>query len=746
MTLLRKSALLAAAVLLLTPISRAAAVPKSNPTIERIASLVTLLMSRQHYRMRPVDDEISRELFDEYIDTLDPGKIFFTADDVAGLKKYRARLDNDLVVGKLDFAFICYELLLERMRMYHDFARGKLKEGFDFSKDEEFRFDREDEGREKSVADLKELWRKKLKSDVLLFRLAERADKEKKANSGKKDEEAVKAHSSWNKPPEARVLKRIEQNLRNLEENDAISVLQFFLNSLTSIYDPHSTYLTPEDLEDFDISMSLSLVGIGARLTTEDGYVKIIDLIPGGPAERQGILKSEDRIIEVAQDGEPAVDVVDMPLKKVVRMIRGEKDTKVHLTVLDGEKGIAGIPEVVTIVRDKIELKDAEASGELKNIKGGGVKTVKGVDGREFKIGVVTLPSFYLDFDAISKGDKDAKSSSRDVAKILADFKKQGVDAVIVDIRSNSGGSLLEAIRLTGLFIKRGPVVQIRSWNGDIECKRDWNSEISYDGPLLVMTNAFSASASEIFAGAIQDYDRGLIVGDAHTHGKGSVQTVMDLDDSFERVFRMDKEVGALKLTTSQFYRVNGESTQRRGIEPDIVLPSFGDVMETGEKHLDHALPWNTIAAGEFDAWNGGVKNIAPILREKSEARVAGNKEFRNIIEDIKLFKERRDRKTVTLNEEKRWIEYQADQKLFDERDRLLKLADDKKDGGGGDDGGNAAKMEDAAVDAEIDKIVDGDAGDDNENDDPYLDECMRIIADMLSLKDFKAVTVTEEK
>jgi carboxyl-terminal processing protease len=459
-------------------------------------------------------------------------------------------------------------------------------------------------------------------------------------------------------------MKRINNNLKYLKENAAIDVLELYLTALANIYDPHSGYMSPRTVDDFNIQMRLSLVGIGATLTMEDGYTKIINIVPGGPADLDGRLKPEDRIVAVAQEDGETVDVIDMPLSKVVNMIRGKKDTTVKLTVMKGDKGIHAIPEIIAIRRNTVKLIDQEAKGEIRK--------AKMEDGTEKKIGVLTLPSFYFDFEGASKGKEDFKNSTNDVKKILTDFNKEKIDGLLLDLRSNGGGSLFEAISLTGLFIKRGPVVQVRNQNGSVEVKNDPDRNICYDGPMVVLVNRLSASAAEIFAGAIQDYGRGIIIGDSHTHGKGTVQTIFDLD-TFLRHYGNKSPSGSVKITTAKFYRINGESTQNKGIRPDIIFPSFTDAMEIGEEYLEHSLPWDTINPVKYEAFSDTSKSI-PVLNEKSKKRRLSENEFKILSTNIERFRKMRENKTITLNEEKRWDLYKEEKKISEQQYSLMKL------------------------------------------------------------------------
>lgn len=674
-----------ALLLLNSSVSVAATKLKPSRKLGNIARIDAAITSKQHYRQHPVDDEISEMLFDEYFKVLDPNKMYFTKEQIRRFAKYEKRLDDLMNAGNVDFAFDVYNKFVENVKAHEEFAKRQIRKGFDFNKNETFVIDRSEADWPMNAEEREELWRRKIKNDILTYRLMERAETERKKEEGKEkqssDSGAEKKvgddkpeHSSWRKCPKERMLNRLSSYVNLLEQNSPIDVLELYLSSFKKVYDPHSAYMSPDTEEDFNISMKLSLVGIGALLSSEDGYTKIVKLIAGGPAERDGQLKANDRIVAVAQDGEDPVDIIDMPLNKVVRLIRGKKNTKVHLTILRGSKGAHAIPEVVVLTRDEVKLKEQEVHGRTETLK---------TNDDQYKIGVITIPSFYLDFQAAAQHREDYKSSTRDVRRILEDFKKKGgVDGLIVDVRSNGGGSLLEAIKLTGLFIRTGPVVQVRSHDGDVMRKNDPDSEIYYEGPLIVMTNRFSASAAEIFAGAIQDYHRGVVVGDSHTHGKGTVQTIYDLSD-FLNFFGSNEKAGSLKLTTAKFYRISGSSTQERGVIPDIIFPSFSDSMDVGEAYLEHALPWDRIDPNEHDDYGKNLPVVVSTLRIRSEERQRASREFQALAKNLDYYKRLKDRKELSLNEDERWKSYLEDKRVIEEQNRLLKLdeeSDEKKD------------------------------------------------------------------
>lgn len=662
-----------------------------DPEIGVIARITANILADQQYCKRKIDDSLSQDLYKEYIKTLDPAKLYFTKEDLAEFSKAQKSLDDQLKRGDISFAFNVYERLLKRMKEYQKFADKTLAKGFDFSKDEEFVFERKD-AEAPSSAEQQDLWRKRLKNDMLNLRMMEKIAKEE-VEKTKKEQEKEAVKKLWTKSPEKRIKKRIASSINILEKREPIDRLEFFLSALANIFDPHSAYMAPKTMEDFNIGMKLSLVGIGAVLTSEDGYTKIVSIIKGGPASKDGRLEPEDRIVAVAQGDKEPVDIIDMPLPDVVQLIRGNEGTTVCLTVLKGKKGLSGVPVEISIVRDVVKLEDKSAHKKIKEIE---------LDGKKLRIGVIELSSFYTDFNGASAGKADFKSSTRDVKKILEEFNKEKVDGVVLDLRHNGGGGLREAILLTGLFFDSGPVVQIKSVNKEVPLiEYDRDNKTYYDGPLVVMIDKLSASATEILAGAIQDYGRGVIVGDKHTHGKGTVQTIMALDQ-IVKYYGVKFPAGALKLTNAKFYRINGDSTQIRGITPDIIFPNFTDPMEIGEKYLDYALPWDEVKPAQY-TYSKNLAEIIPELRKKSMIRQNNNPKFQQLKKNIKLFDDIRKKKKVTLNEKKRWSEYKKEKEVLDKETALLKEKSDQ------------------------DK--------EDKNDDLYLEETLHILSDLIKAK-----------
>ncbi len=690
-----------------------------------IEKITANILSSDHFAKLPLDVKVSSDLFDEYFKTLDPNKIYFSAGDIKEFEPQRDKLCDQLKDGDVVFAFKVFARLLQRSEEYSSFSIDLIKKGLDFTKDDEFTPDRSKFPWAKDNEELRKLWKLKTKNDVLYYRLVARANMEEQGKKktekiekngilteGDKSKSDAKIEPSpgqtkktggedegkfkWIElSPEQKVLKRIDNNLTILKGNGELDIIEFYLTSLAGVYDPHSSYMSPKTVEDFNINMSLSLVGIGATLSLVDGYTKIMSLVPGGPADQEKHLEPNDRIIAVAQgNGEP-VDIIDMPLTKVVRLIRGEENTKVRLTVLKASKGLNSVPEIIEIIRNNVLLKQSEAHGEIKE-----KQTENGVK----KIGVIYLPSFYCDFEAFRRGDENCKSTTTDIRKIIADFKEKKVDAIVLDLRSNGGGSLYEAVALTGLFIYSGPIVQVKNSAGGIIVQPDPDKNLVYGGPLAVMVNRFSASASEILAAAIQDYSRGVIIGDSHTHGKGTVQTVLDLKD-VTTYYNLSVPPGSVKITTQKFYRINGESTQIKGVSSDVVFPSYTDTMETGEKFLDHALPWDTIPAREYPVCEN-IRKIIPELAKKSQERIAKSKDFELLAKDIEIYDKMKKEKTLSLNEEKRWKMYAEEKNLLEQQTSLMKMEE-----------------------GDLEKVKD-----DKKQKDIYMDEAVNVVVDLIRM------------
>lgn len=658
--------------------------------VEKIVSkYVASLISRYHYSHRRIDNTVSEELFDEFFKRLDHNRSFLLASDIEEYRSYQTILDDLVLQGQVTVAFDVYDRYVQRVRERVAFVKSRLEEPFDFTKDEEIILDRSELPWCTSVSELDEVWRKRIKNNLLVYQMMEIPKEEDAHTDGEKDgkqpedgaetaapetsddgEEAKDAPAQDapaispvvpRKTPKERVLRFYERYLRQVESREGLDIVELFLSSLTRIFDPHSVYMAPDTEEDFDIAMKLSLQGIGALLSTEDSLVKVAGIIAGGPAELDGQLKEGDRIIAVAQENQEPVDIIDMPLRKVVRMIRGPKGTTVFLTVLEAGKGLGSVPTVIDIVRDEVKLTDQAAKSEIRPITlpvgvGG---TARGDNSGEeaageAKVGIIYLPSFYADFRAKNSGKEDYRSSTRDVRRLIAQAKEEGVTGLVLDLRSNGGGSLEEAIELAGLFFPEGPVVQVRDARGRVKKRYDPDPKTVYSGPLLVLIDRLSASASEIVAAAIQDHHRGLIVGEKRSHGKGTVQTVFHLDDRLRRnpIFR-EQKAGSLKFTMAKFYRVTGASTQVKGVTPDITFASFTDHMELGEEHLPHVMPWDEIEALKTEPFVD-VSPYVPALAGRSQERMRADSDHQAMLRDIDHFAERRQRKALTLNKASR--------------------------------------------------------------------------------------------
>lgn len=592
--------------------------------------LVSEMISKYHISQKTLDDRISGMLLNKFIKELDSQKLYFLKSDIDGFARYRDQLDDLLKVGQITFAHEVFKLYLQRLDDRVVVAHSLIDAPHDFSVDESMVIDGELLGWSADVKELNERWRKRVKYELLSMHLDKVAP-----------EEARK-----------RLHKRYETMKRNAHDTEDSEVLEMFLSSVAHCFDPHSSYMSPQTVEDFQIMMRLSLQGIGAALRSEDGMTTVASIVPGGAAEKDGRLKVGDKIVGVGQEDGDFQDVVEMKLNRVVRLIRGERDTKVRLKVLRE----TGVTEMIELVRQTIELKASEVKGEIiqSNERLG--------SGPKMKIGVINIPSFYRDFSGAQQGKDDFKSTARDVEKVLADFRQQGgVDVVVVDLRTNGGGALSEAIEVTGLFIDQGPVVQVKEQNGRVKSHDDEETGVVYAGPLVVVCNRLSASASEIFAAAIKDYGRGIVVGDTTTHGKGTVQNVMPVSSQMFRVLPGGKDRGALKLTINQFYRVNGDSTQNRGVESDVVLPSLIDHMDLGESFLDNALAFDHVDAARHPVLPLVSPQIVMALRDNSQRRVAVDPKFQQVQKDIERYLARKNRKSVSLNEESLRAEREED-------------------------------------------------------------------------------------
>ncbi|WP_298188773.1 carboxy terminal-processing peptidase [uncultured Pseudomonas sp.] len=645
-----------------------------------IASLnVVELLKRHHYNKPPLNDERSEKIYQGYLKMLDPSRSYFIASDIAEFDQWRTRFDDLLKNGDLQPGFAIYTRHLERLQGRLQFALSMLEKGvetIDFDSDESLLIDRENAPWVKNVAELDDLWRKRVKDEVLRLKIA---GKEPKAI-------------------QELLTKRYKNQLARLQQTRGEDVFQAYINAFAMSYDPHTTYLSPDNAENFDINMSLSLEGIGAVLQSDNEHVKIVRLVPAGPAEKSKQIAPADKIIGVAQGSKEMVDVIGWRLDEVVKLIRGPKGSQVRLEVIPASNAPNDqTSKVVAITREAVKLEEQAAKKSILHLKH---------ENRDYTLGVIEIPAFYLDFKAYRAGDPNYKSTTRDVKRLLTELAKEKVDGVVIDLRNNGGGSLQEATELTGLFIDQGPTVLVRNSDGRVDVLADENTGIYYKGPLAVLVNRLSASASEIFAGAMQDYHRALILG-GQTFGKGTVQTIQPLNH------------GELKLTLAKFYRVSGQSTQHQGVIPDIQYPDIMDTKEIGESALPEAMPWDSIKPAikpELDS----IKPFLAELQSRYENRTAQNADFTFARDRLQLAQKLMQENTVSLNEAKRRAQ-QADiegQQLAIENSRreakgeapLNKLKQEDED---------ALPVEDKKIKPE---------------DDAYLAESGRILLDYLGL------------
>ncbi|AGS24727.1 tail-specific protease (plasmid) [Rhizobium etli] len=597
------------------------------------AELSAQFLSRYSYKPVPLDDALSGRVMDQFIKSLDPDRMLFLQADIDKFMADRSEIDDAIERQDLKIPFAIFNAYQQRVVDRMTYARSLLKQGFDFTGREDYAVLREKAPWPQSEAESNDLWRKRVKNDWLRLKL------------GGKNDAAIRETLD----------KRYENTLERVYKFKSDDVFQSFMDAYSNSIDPHTDYFGAAASADFNVSMKLSLFGIGAVLQERDDYTTIRELVPGGPAQLSGKLAVGDRITGVGQgkDG-PIKEVVGTRLDEVVQMIRGKKGTVVRLDILPADAGADATHRVVSLVRDKISLDKQAAKKSVLSVKAGDATR---------KIGIITLPVFYEDFEAKNKGDKDYKSASRDVAKLLDELSQEKVDGVLIDLRNNGGGSLDEAIDLTGLFIGKGPVVQQRAGNGKIEVKSADRTTPAWTGPLGVLINRGSASASEIFAAAIQDYGRGVIIGEP-SFGKGTVQTVVDLD---QVVHNSKPEFGELKVTIAQFFRINGGTTQLRGVTPDISLPGLSDLANFGETSYDNALPWAEIKPAKY-APEGDISALLPALQSRHDARVKGDQDFQRLLQDIADLKAQREKGVVSLNEAERRKEAAAREARFKAR------------------------------------------------------------------------------
>jgi len=652
----------------------------------RSSRYIAHYMKNSHYKKQVLDNEQSALVLDNFIKSLDGNKAYFLASDIKSFQKYRYKLDDAIWTGLVQPAFHIYSVFKQRWNERNQYALSILEKDFDFKAVDEYQYDREDAPWAQTVEELDMYWQKRVKSDALNLVLAD------------KDIEKTKEL----------LTKRYKAAIRRVAQINSEDVFSYFMNAYATTVDPHTTYFSPRNAENFDIDMKLSLEGIGAVLQTDDVYTQISSLVSKGPADKTGEIAVEDKIIAVGQGKEPLVDVVGWRLDDVVDLIRGDAGSVVRLEIEPANSSVQGTTKIISIVREKVKLEEQGAKSEI-------IQLDETSD--NLNVGVIELPKFYIDFDARSRGEKDYKSTTRDVRKLIDEMKaEKNIGALIIDLRSNGGGSLGEAIGLTGLFIDQGPVVQEKRLQGKVQTLYDRDAGVAWDGPLAVLVSGSSASASEIFAGAIQDYDRGLVIGE-QTFGKGTVQNIIDLNYflGYE-----DNRAGALKLTIDKFYRITGESTQLKGVVPDISYPDPIPREDFGEASYDSALPWDTIPAVYFKRENR-VKPFVNELSKLHQERVKSNREYQYLISDIGELQERRKKKSVSLNIDTRKQERAEVKTKRLERENIRRAAQGKE----------LIKE----IDEETELV---------EVDDVKLNETANILSDLIRLKTQSAVAQIE--
>lgn len=675
----RHAAILSLVLLLsYAPLALAQFQPNDN---QRQAALeVAESLRYGHYSEVPLDDAWSRLAFERYLDILDGQRAFLLTSDVEEFEPLALRIDDMLFDGELEPAYQLYERYHQRAEQRFEWLLTALDEGLNFTYDSEMRLelDRQDADRPTTEAELDELWYKRLKNAALTLDI-----------SGQDSEQI-----------ENNLRQRYEGQLTRLRQTNDEDVFGLFMAAVTGSIDPHTEYLSPRQGESFDIQMSLSLEGIGAMLQYDGEYVKVTSLVPGGPADRAGVLEPADRIVGVGQeDEEGTVNVVGMRLDEVVDLIRGPKGTVVRLEVVPAEVVDMTRSHSIEITRDTVDLEDQAAQGEIIEVER---------DGDTQRIGVITIPAFYVDFDAWQAGAEEFRSTTRDVTREVERLKEENIDGLVLDLRNNGGGALQEANSLLGLFIDRGPTVQVRDTRGRISLFGDTETGTLYDGPLAVLVNRLSASASEIFAGAIQDYGRGLVLGSA-TFGKGTVQTLSDLS------------YGQIKLTRAKFYRISGDSTQHRGVEPDILFPDMIDPERIGESSLDNALEWDTVQAVQYRHY-GEPWEYLETLRSRHRERTESHPNFRYLKERVELARRMREEHTsVSLNREQRQREVEA---LDAEQ---LALENQRREALG-------LELLDELIDARLEETETEENDDEESVDQVQIDEAAAILADYAEL------------
>ncbi|MBL6711799.1 MAG: carboxy terminal-processing peptidase [Pirellulales bacterium] len=615
-----------------------------GPNDRQITLAVRSYLEREHLTRRQIDDEIASRWFDMFLGALDPMKMYFMQADIAEFSQRKNQLDDLVRRGNVDFAYDLYERFVSRIGQRLPQIEELIQSDLDFTVPETIVVDPDDVDWAASEEEAQGRWRRRVKYDLLVQKMEKTPVEE----------------------AQDKLLRRYRSFAKRMQKMTADELLETYLTSLTASLDPHTTYMSPGTLENFQISMRLELDGIGASLRSEDGYTTVAEIVAGGAADRDGRLQKKDRVVAVGQGTEgELVDVVDMNLNEVVKLIRGKRGTTVRLKVIPvGQTA----PKILDIVRDRIELKDSEARGEV-------IEAGNKADGTPWRVGVINLPSFYMDMAGARSGQADYKSTTRDCRRLIQEFKQEQVDCVVLDLRDNGGGSLPESISLTGLFIDTGPVVQVKDADDRVQQYDDTEPGVEWDGPLVVLINKFSASASEILAGAIQDYRRGLVVGDEATHGKGTVQSLLDLGRQLFQRLPNAPSLGAIKITMQQFYRPSGDSTQNEGVKSDIELPSITTHLEVGESDLDYALAFDRVPRATFESTGRVSDELVNALRERSQARVATDEEFERVVKDIEKYKLRKQEKEISLVESE-FVKHWNDFKAADDEEKKLEEGD----------------------------------------------------------------------
>lgn len=617
-----------------------------KPTVsqEKVEQLVAKLLTTYHYRKVRLNDSLSSKVWDNYLEQVDRNKTYLLASDVAAFDKYRTQVDDALVNGDLSAGYELYNVFRKRYQERSAYVQELLKKPFTFTEDESFNTDREKAPWAKDAAELNEIWRKTLKNQALELKLANQKDS------------AITATLTQR-------YKNLDKAVARVRSDD---VFQMYMNAFAETLDPHTNYFNPNNADRFNQEMSQSLEGIGAMLQEDGEYIKITQVLPGGPAFKSKQLAANDKIVGVAQgDNGPMVSIIGYRVDDAVKLIKGPKASVVRLQVRSADALASAPPKEIRMVREKIKLEEQRAKKEVIQVS---------ENGRTFKLGVINIPMFYRDFEGARKREENFSSTTNDVRKFVDSLKAEKVDGIVIDLRNNGGGSLTEAIDLTGLFIPKGPVVQVREGSGETEVYSDQNPGVTYDGPMAVLVNRFSASASEIFAAAIQDYKRGIIVG-GQTFGKGTVQTLIDLNQWLPK--EPDK-VGQVKMTIQKFYRINGSSTQHKGVTPDIELPSGYSAEEYGESSQPSALPWDQIASTQFDLSNAVNDKTVSKLRGRFEDRLKSDPELKKLAQELADFKKAKENTVVSLQEAKRRKERDEAEK---KRAALKKEIPDDPDG-----------------------------------------------------------------